>query len=98
MSLSSRIATVLAPHLGAQSADVVSRHICAKFGVDETATEPQMEQLTEFLHRLGRAEPAPVHGDVAAGMPVRRADHEAAQREGEGPRGPVREARRPLSL
>jgi hypothetical protein len=51
MSLSSRIATVLAPHLGAQSADVVSRHICAKFGVDETATEPQMEQLTEFLRR-----------------------------------------------
>jgi hypothetical protein len=51
MSLSTRIAAVLAPHLGAQSADVVSRHICAKFGVDETATAQQMEQLTEFLRR-----------------------------------------------
>ncbi len=51
MSLSTRIAAVLAPHLGAQSADVVSRHICAKFGVEETATAQQMEQLTEFLRR-----------------------------------------------
>ncbi|HEY6553337.1 MAG TPA: hypothetical protein VI669_08280 [Vicinamibacteria bacterium] len=51
MNLPTRIAAVLAPHLGAQSADVVSRHICAKFGVDETATALQMEQLTEFLRR-----------------------------------------------
>ena len=51
MSLSTRIAAVLAPHLGAQSADVVARHICAKFGVDETATAQQMEQLAEFLRR-----------------------------------------------
>jgi hypothetical protein len=51
MSLSARIAAVLAPHLGAQSADVVSRHICAKFGVEETANSEQMAQLCEFLRR-----------------------------------------------
>jgi hypothetical protein len=51
MSLSERIAAVLAPHLGVQSADVVSRHICAKFGVDERASPEQMEKLTEFLRR-----------------------------------------------
>jgi hypothetical protein len=51
MSLSSRIAAVLAPHLGAQSADVVSRHICAKFGVEDTASTEQMAQLSEFLRR-----------------------------------------------
>ncbi len=51
MSLATRIAAVLAPHLGAQSADVVSRHICAKFGVEETVSASQMEQVTEFLRR-----------------------------------------------
>ncbi len=51
MSLAEKIAGVLAPHLGAQSADVVSRHMCAKFGVEEAATAQQMEQLTEFLRR-----------------------------------------------
>jgi len=51
MSLSEKIAGVLAPHLGAQSADVVARHICAKFGVDDAASIQQMEQLTEFLRR-----------------------------------------------
>jgi len=51
MTLAARIAAVLTPHLGAQSADVVSRHICAKFGVEETASPSQMEQLTEFLRR-----------------------------------------------
>jgi len=42
MSLADRIARVLAPHLGAQSADVVSRHMCAKFGVEESASPEQM--------------------------------------------------------
>ena len=51
MTLAEKIAGVLAPHLGAQSADVVSRHMCAKFGIDEFATAPQLEQLTEFLRR-----------------------------------------------
>ena len=51
MSLADRIARVLAPHLGAQSADVVSRHMCAKFGVEESASPEQMVQLTEFLRR-----------------------------------------------
>jgi hypothetical protein len=51
MNIPTRIAAVLAPHLGAQSADVVSRHMCAKFGVEETANAEQLERLTEFLRR-----------------------------------------------
>jgi hypothetical protein len=30
---------------------VVSRHICAKFGVEESASAAQMDQLAEFLRR-----------------------------------------------
>jgi len=51
MSLPAKIAAVLAPHLGEHSADVVARHMCAKYGVDETASEEQIEQLTDFLRR-----------------------------------------------
>jgi hypothetical protein len=51
MSFSEKIASVLAPHLGAQSADIVARHICAKYGVEEGATAQQVAQLTDFLRR-----------------------------------------------
>jgi hypothetical protein len=51
MSYSEKIAVLLTPHLGAQSADVVARHICAKYGVEEGASAEQLAQLTDFLRR-----------------------------------------------
>lgn len=48
------IAAVLAPHLGDHSADVVARHVCAKYGVTDTSGLPPPEvlgQLREFLRR-----------------------------------------------
>jgi len=51
MNVPERIAKVLAPHLGAQSADVVARHLCAKYGVDESVTEEQAAKLIDFLRR-----------------------------------------------
>jgi dephospho-CoA kinase len=46
-----RIANVLAPHLGPQSADVVARHICAKYSIDESAGAEKLQRLGEFLRR-----------------------------------------------
>jgi len=51
MSVSDRMAKVLAPHLGAQSADVVSRHLCAKYGVEDAVNAEQLAQLVDFLRR-----------------------------------------------
>jgi hypothetical protein len=51
MTFAEKIASVLAPHLGAQSADVVARHICAKYGIDSGASAQQIAQLTDFLRR-----------------------------------------------
>jgi hypothetical protein len=52
MLLSEKIASVLAPHLGAHSADAVARHVCAKYGVGEDAPDQATrEQLREFLRR-----------------------------------------------
>jgi hypothetical protein len=52
MPMSDKIASVLAPHLGAHSADVVARHVCAKYGVgDEAPDSATREQLREFLRR-----------------------------------------------
>lgn len=51
MNLPERIASVLAPHLGEQSADTVARHVCAKYELSDSASAQQMEQLTEFLRR-----------------------------------------------
>ena len=51
MNLPERIASVLAPHLGEQSADTVARHVCAKYGLDEHASVEQIEQISEFLRR-----------------------------------------------
>jgi hypothetical protein len=51
MSFSEKVAALLAPHLGAQSADVVARHICAKYGVEEGASAEQLARLSEFLRR-----------------------------------------------
>jgi len=51
MGLPERIAAVLAPHLGEQSADAVARHVCAKYAVDDSASVEQIEQVAEFLRR-----------------------------------------------
>jgi hypothetical protein len=54
MHLSERIAAVLAPHLGAHTADVVARHVCAKHGLVDASQVPDAEtreQLREFLRR-----------------------------------------------
>jgi hypothetical protein len=51
MSYPERIAALLAPHLGAQSADVVARHMCAKYGIEDAASAQQLAQLTDFLRR-----------------------------------------------
>jgi len=52
--VSERIAFVLAPHLGAHTADVVARHVCAKYGLSDASDAPDAEtheQLREFLRR-----------------------------------------------
>jgi hypothetical protein len=46
-----RIATVLAPHLGALSADAVARHLCAKYGIGETVDAEKVAALRDFLQR-----------------------------------------------
>jgi hypothetical protein len=54
LSLPEMIATVLAPHLGDHSADVVARHVCSKYGILEGSEIPDaavLAQLREFLRR-----------------------------------------------
>jgi hypothetical protein len=51
MSFADRVAALLTPHLGVQSADTVARHICAKYGIEETASPEQRAKLAEFLRR-----------------------------------------------
>jgi hypothetical protein len=51
MTPADAIAEVLMPHLGAHTADVVARHLCAKYSVDEAADAERQEQLREFLKR-----------------------------------------------
>lgn len=52
MSLPAQIADVLAPHLGAATADAVARHLCAKHGIGEGPVAPgQSDALRETLRR-----------------------------------------------
>jgi hypothetical protein len=52
MDLPALITKVLAPHLGAATADAVARHLCAKHGVGEGPLEPwRSDQLRETLRR-----------------------------------------------
>ena len=54
MPLSEKIAFVLAPHLGAHTADVVARHVLAKYGLSDATDVSDAEirqQLREFLRR-----------------------------------------------
>ena len=45
------IAETLSPHLGAHTADVVARHLCAKYEVGESASPEELHELQEFLRR-----------------------------------------------
>jgi hypothetical protein len=49
--LPDKIAAVLAPHLGALSADAVARHLCAKYGIGETIDADKVAALRDFLQR-----------------------------------------------
>lgn len=51
MSVPDRIAAVLAPHLGAHSADAVARHMCAKHAIGESVKREQLEEFQELLRR-----------------------------------------------
>ena len=52
MDLPAQIAEILAPHLGASTADAVARHLCAKHGIGEGAPAPaQSQALRETLRR-----------------------------------------------
>ena len=51
MTVPERLAEILAPHLGANSADAVSIHICAKYHVEAGLTPDKVEQLRDFLRR-----------------------------------------------
>jgi hypothetical protein len=52
VELPERIASVLAPHLGAMTADSVARHLCAKHEISDGEIEPaQSELLRETLRR-----------------------------------------------
>jgi len=50
-SLAGKMASVLAPHFGAHSADAVARHICAKYEIDEEVNREKLEILRDFLRR-----------------------------------------------
>jgi hypothetical protein len=52
MDVPTRIAQVLTPDLGANTADAVARHLCAKHGVGEGPVEPAtLEALQETIRR-----------------------------------------------
>ena len=52
MELPERIANILAPHLGAITADSVARHLCAKHEIGQDDVEsPRSELLRETLRR-----------------------------------------------
>lgn len=51
MSVPERIAAVLAPHLGAHSADAVARHMCAKHGIGDGVGAARLQEFQELLRR-----------------------------------------------
>jgi hypothetical protein len=67
VTVAEQIAESLSPHLGAHTADVVARHLCAKYEVGDDASAEELDKLQEFLRRglvayLG----AETAGEVAA--------------------------------
>ena len=53
MDLPTRIAEVLTPHLGANTADAVARHLCARHGLGEGPFDPAALQALEDTIRQG---------------------------------------------
>jgi len=51
LSIAEQIAETLSPHLGDHTADVVARHLCAKYEVGESASEDELRKLQDFLRR-----------------------------------------------
>ena len=53
MELPDRIANILAPHLGAITADSVARHLCAKHEIGDGDVEPSRSELLRETLRRG---------------------------------------------
>jgi hypothetical protein len=53
MALSDRITDVLSPHLGANTADSVARHLCAKHQVDEGPIDLEKQRVLKDTIRRG---------------------------------------------
>ncbi len=53
MDLAVRITEVLTPHLGANTADAVARHLCAKHGVTEGPIDPAKAVALQDTIRRG---------------------------------------------
>ena len=53
MDLALRITEVLTPHLGANTADAVARHLCAKHGVTEGPVDPEKAVVLQDTIRRG---------------------------------------------
>jgi hypothetical protein len=53
MTIVERITTVLTPHLGALTADSVSRHLCAKHEIGEGPLDPGKARMLEETIRRG---------------------------------------------
>jgi hypothetical protein len=51
VSVAESIAESLSPHLGAHTADVVARHLCAKYEVSDDASAEELQKLQDFLRR-----------------------------------------------
>ena len=53
MDVPTRISQVLTPHLGANTADAVARHLCAKHGVGEGPIDPTVQTALQETIRRG---------------------------------------------
>lgn len=53
MSLAERITAVLTPHLGANTADTVARHLCAKHEIGEGPVDPEKAEMLRDTIRRG---------------------------------------------
>ena len=53
MDVPTRIAQVLTPHLGANTADAVARHLCAKHGVGDGPVDPAVLAALKQTIRRG---------------------------------------------
>jgi hypothetical protein len=53
MALADHISTILAPHLGATTADAVARHLCAKHEVGDTPLDADKAKFLRETIRKG---------------------------------------------